>query len=128
MNAATADASRDLTGIPAVQGDPRIPVLSLHDIGDLFVPFSMEQLYARRARQHDQADLFVSRAIRGNAHCGFTQAELQQGFDDLVAWVRGGHRPAGDAILDRRRVAAPTFGCRFTDGAHPEFVAAPCPA
>jgi hypothetical protein len=41
--------------------------------------------------------------------------------------VRGGHRPAGDAILDRRRVAAPTFGCRFTDGAHPEFVAAPCP-
>jgi hypothetical protein len=125
--AVTAGPSEDLTGVPAVHGDPRIPVLSLHDVGDLFVPFSMEQLYARRAKEHDQSDLFVSRAIRGNAHCGFTQAELQRGFEDLVAWVRGGHRPAGDAILDRREVAEPTFGCRFTDGAHPEFVAPPCP-
>ena len=32
--AATARASRDLTGVPRVAGDPRIPVLSLHDIGD----------------------------------------------------------------------------------------------
>jgi hypothetical protein len=125
--AATAGPSEDLTGIPAVHGDPGIPVLSLHDVGDLFVPFSMEQLYASRARQHDQADLFVSRAIRGNAHCGFTPAELERGFDDLVAWVRGGHRPPGDAILNRHEVAEPTFGCRFTDGAHPEFVGAPCP-
>jgi hypothetical protein len=125
--AATAGPTDDLTGIPAVHGDPRIPVLSLHDVGDLFVPFSMEQLYAKRARHHDQSRLFVSRAIRGNAHCGFTQAELQRGFDDLVAWARGGHRPAGDAILDRHQVAKPTFGCRFTDGAHPEFAGAPCP-
>jgi hypothetical protein len=126
--AATAGPSPDLTGIPAVRGDPRIPVLSLHDVGDLFVPFSMEQVYAQRARQHDESRLFVSRAIRGNAHCGFTAAELQRGFDDLVAWVRGAHRPAGDAILDRHEVAKETFGCRFTDGQHPEFAGAPCPA
>jgi hypothetical protein len=126
--AATASASTDLTGIPAVRGDPRIPVLSLHGIGDLFVPFSMEQIYARRAKQHHQSTLFVSRAIRGNAHCGFTLAELQRGFDDLVRWVRSGHRPAGDDVLDRRQVAKPTFGCRFTDGAHPEFVGVACPA
>ena len=126
--AATAEASDDLTGIPAVHGDPRIPVLSMHTIGDLFVPFLMEQLYAKRARHHDQSRLFVSRAVRGNAHCGFTAAELQRGFDDLVGWVRGRHRPAGDAILDRRQVAKETFGCRFTDGAHPEFAGAPCPA
>ncbi|HEY2958006.1 MAG TPA: hypothetical protein VGM21_07315 [Actinomycetota bacterium] len=49
------------------------------------------------------------------------------GFDGLVARVRGGHRPAGDAILNRHEVAEPTFGCRFTDGVHPEFVPAPCP-
>jgi hypothetical protein len=125
--AATASASTDLSGIPAVLGDPRIPVLSLHGIGDLFVPFSMEQVYAQRAREHDESSLFVSRAIRANAHCGFTQAELQRGFSDLVDWVRGGHRPAGDSILDRHRVAEPTFGCRFTDGQHPEFVGVPCP-
>jgi hypothetical protein len=123
----TADASRDLTGIPAVQGDARIPVLSLHDIGDLFVPYSMEQIYAKEMAAHHQSRLFVSRAIRGNAHCGFTQAELQRGFSDLVRWVRTGHRPAGDDILSAREVARPTFGCRFTDGPHPEFVGVPCP-
>ena len=122
----TADASPDLTGIPAVQGDPRIPVLSLHGIGDLFVPFSMEQIYAHEAAAHHQSRLFVSRAIRGNVHCGFTPAELQRGFSDLVRWVRTGHRPAGDNILSAREVARPTFGCRFTDGPHPEFVGSPC--
>lgn len=122
----TADASPDLTGIPAVQGDPRIPVLSLHSIGDLFVPFSMEQIYAKEAAAHHQSRLFVSRAIRGNQHCGFTQAELRSGFSDLVRWVRSGHRPAGDDILSPREVARPTFGCRFTDGEHPEFVGQRC--
>ncbi len=126
--AATATATTDLTGIPAVLADPRIPVLSLHGIGDLFVPLSMEQVYAQRARQHDQSELFVSRAIRGNTHCGFTQAELQRGFTDLVDWVRTGKRADGDDVLNRRQVAEPTFGCAFTDGAHPEFVAPACPA
>jgi hypothetical protein len=121
----TATASADLTGIPRVDGRPPVPVLSLHDIGDLFVPLSMEQVYARRAALHGRSSLFVSRAIRGVGHCDFTAAELQRGFDDLTTWVRTGHRPAGDAILDRRTVAAPGFGCRFTVGGRPAF--APCP-
>jgi len=124
---ATDRASRDLSGIPAVHGDPGIPVLSMHDIGDLFVPFSMEQVYAQRVQQHGQGYLFVSRAIRGVGHCDFTQAELQSGFNDLVRWVRTGHRPAGDPILDPRQVAEPSFGCRFTEGVRPEFVAPACP-
>jgi hypothetical protein len=124
----TDTASGDLEGIPRVDGRPSIPVLSMHDIGDLFVPFSMEQIYAQRAAAHGRSSLFVSRAIRGTGHCDFTLPELQQGFDDLVGWVDSGHRPAGDAILDRRAVAASTFGCRFTIGTHPTFLAPPCPA
>jgi hypothetical protein len=123
----TASATTDLSGIPAVLGDPGIPVLSLHGVGDLFVPFSMEQIYAQRVASYDESDHFVSRAIRENAHCGFTQAELQRGFSDLVKWVRTGQRPAGDDILNAREVANPTFGCRFTEGPHPEFKPA-CPA
>ena len=130
--APTARPSLGLTGIPKVSGDPRIPVLSLHDLGDLFVPFKMEQVYAKRVAEHRQSRLFVSRAIRGVGHCDFTQTELRQGFDDLVSWVRTGKRPAGDPILDPRAVARPTFGCRFTDptpGSHVGFVAASaCPA
>ncbi|WP_245908683.1 alpha/beta hydrolase family protein [Pseudosporangium ferrugineum] len=124
----TARADPGLAGIPRVDGRPPVPVLSLHDLGDLFVPLSMEQAYARRAAAHGRSRLFVSRAIRGVGHCDFTPAELQQGFDDLVAWVRTGHRPPGDAILDRRTVADPAFGCRWTAGAHPAFAAPPCPA
>jgi hypothetical protein len=115
----TASATTDLTGIPAVLGDPRIPVLSLHGLGDLFVPFSMEQIYAQRTASFDESSLFVSRAIRSINHCDFTQAELQRAFSDLVKWVRTGQRPAGDNIANPRAVAKPTFGCKFTDGANP---------
>ena len=119
----TATADPGLAGVPRVDGRPPVPVLSLHAIGDLFVPFSMEQEYARRAAANGRSHLFVSRAVRDAAHCGFTQPELQRGFDDLITWTRTGRRPAGDAILDRRAVAAPGFGCRFTVGARPGYAA-----
>ncbi len=122
--APTARPSRGLDGVPRVDGRPSVPVLSLHDVGDLFVPFSMEQVYARRTLQNGRAKLFVSRAIRAVGHCDFTQPELRQGFDDLVRWVRGGHRPGGDAILNRRAVAAADFGCRYTVGERAAFGAA----
>jgi hypothetical protein len=123
----TAAPDPGLSGIPRVNGKPPVPVLSLHDVGDLFVPFSMEQVYAQRAAANGRSKLFVSRAIRGVSHCDFTQPELQKGFDDLVQWVHTGHRPGGDAILDKRTVAAPTFGCRYTVGVRPEFAAPACP-
>jgi hypothetical protein len=123
----TARASHDLTGIPAVDGDPRIPVVTLHTIGDLFVPFSMEQIYAKRVLLHGQRSKFASRAIRGTGHCDFTGAEFERAFDDLVTWVRTGRPAAGDPVLDRRAVASPTFGCRFTVGTHANFVAPACP-
>jgi pimeloyl-ACP methyl ester carboxylesterase len=119
--------SGGLTQVPRIDGRPRVPVLSLHDIGDLFVPFSMEQVYATRAGWNGQSKLFVSRAIRANGHCEFTGPELARGFDDLVSWVRTGHRPAGDAILDRRVVARGDFGCQFTVGVRANFVAPACP-
>ncbi|WP_240670375.1 alpha/beta hydrolase family protein [Actinoplanes solisilvae] len=120
----TAKADPGLSGVPRVDGRPPVPVLSLHDIGDLFVPFSMEQIYAARAAGTGR---FVSRAIRGVGHCDFTLPELQEAFDDLTGWLRTGKRPAGDAILDRRAVADPAFGCRFTRGTHRGFVAPACP-
>jgi hypothetical protein len=85
------------------------------------------EVYATRAGRHGQSRLFVSRAIRANGHCDFTGAELARSFDDLVSWVRTGHRPAGDAILDRRVVARDDFGCQFTVGVRADFVAPACP-
>jgi len=122
----TANADPGLSGIPRVDGNPRIPVLSMHDVGDLFVPFSMEQVYAQRVAAHHQSNLFVSRAIRGVGHCDFNQQELTEGFDDLTSWIHTGHRPAGDAVLNPKVVASPEFGCRFTRGTHQYFLAPAC--
>jgi pimeloyl-ACP methyl ester carboxylesterase len=131
----TATSSADALSpaeLPVIHGDPGIPVLSVHGIGDLFVPFSMDQQYDARMVAHGQGRLFVGRAIREVTHCGYTSSELTSAFSALVSWIHTGKRPAGDAILDPRRVASPLFGCRFTDptpGAHPEFQApVSCPA
>jgi len=119
-----------LANIPVVNGDLPIPVLTLHTIGDLFVPFSMEQVYAQRASEHGASDLLVQRAIRDFGHCAFTGMELITGFVDLVNWVENGIKPAGDDVLDPAAVAAPDFGCAFTseDRVFPPPIALPaCP-
>ncbi|HEX2770943.1 MAG TPA: phthalyl amidase [Micromonosporaceae bacterium] len=108
---------RGLANVPVVNGTPRVPVLTLHDLGDLFVPFSMEQVYAQRVAAAGRSDLLVQRAIRGVGHCDFTPTELVTGFTDLVRWVEQGVRPAGDDVLTPAVVADPAYGCRFTTAA-----------
>ena len=113
-----ARREQGLAGVPAIAGNFRMPVLSMHTLGDLFVPFSMEQIYARRAIDNGVADRLVVRAIRDINHCGFNTVEMERGFADLVNWVANGVKPAGDDILDPAIVANPNFGCNFTVGAH----------
>jgi hypothetical protein len=115
-----------LGNIPPISGRLPIPVLSLHTIGDLFVPISMEQIYARRVAAQGLADRLVVRAIRDHNHCGFAVQEEAQAFTDLVNWAEHGVKPAGDDILTPSAVAAPTFGCQFTLPGHLGY--APCPA
>jgi pimeloyl-ACP methyl ester carboxylesterase len=112
----------DLTQIPRIVGDPRVPVLTLHGLGDMFVPFSMEEAYAQRVAWHGESNLLVQRAVREAGHCEYTPVEVGQAWADLQKWVesRAHHgqpvaRPAGDVVTDPRVVAAPTYGCRFTD-------------
>ena len=108
-----------ITSSPALTAKFKIPVLTMHTLGDLFVPFSMEQIYARHAIEQGTDDLLVQRAIRGRGHCEFSAGELTTAFDDLVGWVVHGVKPAGDDILDPAVVAAPRFGCNFTPVTHP---------
>lgn len=107
----------ELTPVAAVQGSPGAPVLSLHGLGDLFVPFSMEQLYADEVADAGQSELLVQRAIRATGHCEFSALEAGTAWDDLVAWVEHGDRPEGDPVTDAEAVADPAFGCRFSDAA-----------
>jgi hypothetical protein len=119
---------RGLDNSPVIDGRITVPVLTLHDLGDLFVPFLMEQVYAQRVADQGRSDLLVQRAIRGVGHCDFTAAEFIAGFSDLVTWVEDGTRPAGDDVLTPSVVAAPTYGCNFTSATRNlgPFTA-PCP-
>ncbi|MFI7613484.1 hypothetical protein ACIBP6_19870 [Nonomuraea terrae] len=116
-----ARRTQRLTEVPAVTGRINVPVLSLHNLGDAFVPFSMEQHYRADVARHGRGELLVQRAIRTVGHCEFSDAEVAAAWDDLVRWERGGRRPAGDDVRDPATVADPRYGCRFTDrNAYPE--------
>ena len=110
-----------ISNVPPTTGDLRIPMLTLHTLGDLFVPFLMEQVYAGRVAAHDSSHLLVQRATRDFGHCSFTGPELVTTFVDLAKWVEAGVKPAGDNVLDPATVANPNFGCTFTDKVSPRF-------
>ena len=116
---ADPDANRlrtdGLRWIPVINGEFKIPVVSIHTLGDLFVPFSMEQVYAKRTAAKGNSAWLVQRAIRGASHCDFTVAEQVAAFDDMIKWERDGVKPAGDDVVTPATVAAPTYGCKFTN-------------
>ncbi len=105
--------TRDLPA-PIVIGKPEVPVLSIHNTGDLFVPIEMEQIYAQEVQENKRSHLLVQRAIRDVGHCSFTDEEIQQSYTDLFNWVETGKRPAGDDLLND--MSTSNLGCQFTKG------------
>lgn len=116
---ATPDANRPRTDglrwVPKANARITVPVVTIHTLGDMYVPFSMEQIYRRRANALGTSKWLVQRAIRGVAHCDFSISEQTAAFDAMALWEQKGVKPAGDDVLDPSVVASPTYGCRFTD-------------
>ncbi len=75
------------------------PVLTMHGTGDLFVPVFLQQTLSRAVTAAGKQDLLVQRLMRIPGHCGFSLQEQIRAFDDLVAWVRKGTKPAGDNVF-----------------------------
>ena len=129
---AAPDANRlrrdGLRWIPVINGEFRIPVVSIHTLGDLFVPFSMQQVYQQRTAAKGNSNWLVQRAIRGASHCDFTVAEQVRAFSDMVAWEQGGPKPPGDDVVTPATVAASSYGCTFTDNTLGPDDGAPVPA
>lgn len=97
-------------------GEIETPLLALHNTGDLFVTFSLEQSYCRAVEEAGNGDLLVQRAIRRPGHCNFSEAEILRAFDDLVRWVEEAVRPAGDDVL---AADLTDVGLEFTDPLEP---------
>ena len=81
-------------------GKIEAPHLTLHGTGDLFVPISLERRYREIVDAAGRGDLLVQRAIRRAGHCAFSEQERERAFDDLVAWVKTGAKPAGEDLTD----------------------------
>jgi hypothetical protein len=103
-----------LRWIPRVNGEFSVPVVAIHTLGDLFVPFNMMQIYRNRAEAKGNGDRLVTRAIRGISHCDFTVQEQAEAFEAMAVWQRGGPKPAGDDVVNRNVVADPRYGCTFS--------------
>jgi pimeloyl-ACP methyl ester carboxylesterase len=115
----SAEANRlrrdGLRWIPKTNAQIKVPVVTIHTLGDMYVPFKMEQIYKRRADANGTSGLLVQRAIRGISHCDFTIAEQVSAFEAMTKWEQQGVKPAGDDVLTPSVVADPKYGCKFTD-------------
>jgi len=89
-------------------------VVTIHTLGDMYVPFSMQQIYRKRANTQGSGAMLVQRAVRAPSHCDFTIREQVEAFDAMVAWAETGVKPAGDDVMTPATVAQPTYGCAFT--------------
>jgi dienelactone hydrolase len=76
-----------------------VPLLTLHETGDAWVPLSLEQSYRRRTIAAGTEHLLVQRMVRAPSHCGFDSETRERAFDDLVAWIERGVRPEGEDVL-----------------------------
>jgi hypothetical protein len=103
-----------LRWIPQLAGNIGVPVVSIHTLGDLFVPFNMQQVYQQRVAAQGKSEWLVQRAIRGISHCDFTIAEQVQAFADMVKWELDGTRPGGDNVVSPAVVSDRAYGCTYT--------------
>ena len=110
--------------IPKVNGDlyADIPVVTVHTLGDLFVPIKMQQVYRQRMESHGWGDNLVQRAVRAPGHCDFSIAEFNSTLDAMLKWEQEGVKPAGDDMLDPALMAEDDFGCTFTEDGFPQEV------
>jgi dienelactone hydrolase len=103
-------------------GKLAVPLITLHETGDAWVPLSLEQSYRRRTIAAGTDHLLVQRVMRAGSHCGFHGETREQAFDDLVAWIERGVRPAGEDVLARD---LSRIGLKWTPVLHPEDPLAP---
>ena len=89
-----------------VWGNPKIPVLRMHEIGDYQVPISIVQGYETQIVANGKQDLFRTAYVNADGHCGFNAAETTAAVETMMqrlntgAW--GNTTPAGMNALAAR--------------------------
>ncbi|MBI2818401.1 MAG: hypothetical protein HYX73_00340 [Acidobacteria bacterium] len=67
-----------------VRGDPKIPMLRMHEIGDPSVPVSLVQGYEAQMRAHGKEELFRAAFVNAPGHCNFRVAESAAAIEIMM--------------------------------------------
>lgn len=116
-----------LERIPTITGRLTVPMLTLHTLGDMLVPFHNQQVYGKRVAARGASEFLVQRAIRDVGHCTFDPQEAGEAFADMYAWATFGVKPLGDDVQTAEVVADENYGCQFTRRTRSELGIAACP-
>ena len=65
-------------------GNPKIPLLRLHEIGDYQVPMALTQGYNRLIEENGNTDLYRIAYVESPTHCGFNVAELATAIEMMT--------------------------------------------
>lgn len=74
------------------------PVLAMHTIGDPLVLGENVTAYEVTAALASTSHLFLAKFANARGHCTFTPEQTGAAFDELLAWLRTGKRPAPGEI------------------------------
>jgi pimeloyl-ACP methyl ester carboxylesterase len=66
------------------RGNPKIPVLRLHQTGDNAAPMSLVQGYETQVHAYGKAAMFRSAYVHGAGHCDFTVAESAAAIETMM--------------------------------------------
>lgn len=67
-----------------VKGDPKVPLLRMHEIGDYQVPLSLVQGYDDQVRARGKDDLYRTAFVQAPGHCGFSVAESAAAIETMM--------------------------------------------
>lgn len=70
------------------------PFVSLHTSRDPLVPVRSADVFAAKVAAAGASEHLLQRTVEAFGHCGFGAADIPQGFQALVSWVRTGVKPA----------------------------------
>lgn len=73
-----------------VKGNPKVPVLRMHEIGDFQVPLSLVQGYEPLVRQNGKDALYRTAFVEAPTHCGFNVAESAAAIETMMRRLNTG--------------------------------------
>jgi hypothetical protein len=95
LNATVARFSADPAAVQILEeiyqssGDPLVPIVTMHTIGDPIVPAWHEPQYRMKVQSNQKNPLHANLLLRKYGHCNFEVDEVLKAFERLIVMVAG---------------------------------------